>query len=160
AFARTVASHELVQAACAVPPTARYARSWERWHLAGSCSVGARADLHIAHRLHISQYVFPPSGGPLCALFSAQHLRKASSSRLRGAADGEAFDEQRRLADAHRHSLALLAAGADAGVELEVVADHPHLRERARSVADQRRAFDRRADLAVLDEVRLGAREH
>ena len=33
---------------------------------------------------------------------------------------------QRRLTDADRHALPVLAAGADAGVEREVVADHRH----------------------------------
>ena len=36
---------------------------------------------------------------------------------LGGAADRQAVDAQRRLADAYRHALAFLAAGADAGVE-------------------------------------------
>ena len=31
---------------------------------------------------------------------------------------------KRRLADADRHALAVLAAGADAGIERHVVADH------------------------------------
>ena len=40
-------------------------------------------------------------------------------------ADRDPLHAQRRLADADRHALAVLAAGADPGVELEVVADHP-----------------------------------
>ena len=43
---------------------------------------------------------------------------------LGGAADRQPVDAQRRLADADRHALAFLAADADAGVELHVVADH------------------------------------
>ena len=39
-------------------------------------------------------------------------------------ADRDAVDPQRRLADADRHALAVLAASADAGVEREIVADH------------------------------------
>ena len=42
----------------------------------------------------------------------------------RGAADRQPVDLQGRLADAHRHALAFLAAGADARIELHVVAHH------------------------------------
>ena len=56
----------------------------------------------------------------------------------------------------HRHALAVVAAGAHAGVELEVVADHADLLQHVRPVADQGRALDRRPDLAVLDQVGLG----
>src|SRR6185437_5243903 len=76
------------------------------------------------------------------------------------AADGDAVDAQRRLADADRHALAVLAAGADAAVECKVVADHRHAVQVGRSVADQHRALDRRPDLAVLDAIRLGTLEH
>jgi hypothetical protein len=67
--------------------------------------------------------------------------------------DGEAVDLERRLPDAHRHALALLAAGADAAVEREVVADHADARQRVGAVADQRRALHRVRHLAVLDHV-------
>src|SRR3546814_3851085 len=59
-----------------------------------------------------------------------------------------------------RHALALLAAGADAVVELHVVADHLHLGHHIGAVADEGGALHRRAHLAVLDEVGLGAGEH
>src|SRR3546814_4437073 len=49
---------------------------------------------------------------------------------------------------------------ADALVEREITADPLDAGEHARPVADQRRALDRRAQLAVLDPVRLGARKH
>jgi general secretion pathway protein A len=55
-----------------------------------------------------------------------------------------AVDAQRRLADADRDALPFLAAGADAVVELEVVADHRHARQHVGAVADQRGALDRR----------------
>jgi hypothetical protein len=42
-----------------------------------------------------------------------------------------------RLADADRHALAFLAAGADAGVEAHVVADHRDAGQHVRAVADQ-----------------------
>src|SRR3546814_11134456 len=53
-----------------------------------------------------------------------------------------------------------LAAGADAVVELHVVADHLHLGHHIGAVADEGGALHRRAHLAVLDEVGLGAGEH
>src|SRR5262245_55488626 len=77
-----------------------------------------------------------------------------------GASDRDAVHAQRRLADADRHALAVLAAGADAGVELEIVADHADAMQVGRPVADQHGALQRRADLAVLDLVGLGALEH
>src|SRR4051812_29776827 len=43
---------------------------------------------------------------------------------LARSSDRDPFHPQRRLADANRHALAVLAAGADAGIEREVVADH------------------------------------
>src|SRR5580704_14181332 len=81
-----------------------------------------------------------------------------AASDLR-AAHRQAGDLQRRLADADRHPLAVLAADADAGVEAEVVADHGDLGQRRGAVADQRRALHRRRHLAVLDQVGLGALE-
>src|SRR3989338_5331498 len=60
-------------------------------------------------------------------------------SRL-SSAHGQAVDPERRLAHAHRHALAFLAASADARVELQIAADHGHAREHVRSVADQGRA--------------------
>src|SRR5687768_3800781 len=76
-----------------------------------------------------------------------------------GAADGQASDLQRRLADADGHALARLTADADAWIEVEVVADHGHARQRRRPVADQGRALHRGRQLAVLDQVGLGALE-
>src|SRR3954462_5915528 len=75
-------------------------------------------------------------------------------------ADGDPVHAQRRLANPDRHALAVLAAGADAGVEFEVVADHADAMQVAWSVADQHRALDRRADLAVFQPIGLGALEH
>jgi hypothetical protein len=77
---------------------------------------------------------------------------------LTGSADREIVDAQRGLTNAHRHALALFAAGADAIVEFQIVADHRHAGQHVRTVADQRRAFDRRTDPTVFDEVRLGGR--
>src|SRR5688572_13831071 len=80
--------------------------------------------------------------------------------RLRGAADREAVDAQGGLPDADRHALALLAAGAHAGVQLHVVADHRDPGQRVGAVADDGRALDRVLDLAVLDPEGLAGREH
>src|SRR6478672_4446124 len=77
-----------------------------------------------------------------------------------GATHGNAVHPQGWLADADRYSLAVFAAGADAGVELEIVADHGDALEIGRSVADQHGALERRAELAVLDLEGLGDVEH
>src|SRR5215475_14090000 len=63
------------------------------------------------------------------------------------AADRDAVHAQRGLTDADRHALAVLAAGADARVELEVIADHHG-------------ALHRCADPSILDPVGFGALEH
>src|SRR5262249_5538038 len=81
-------------------------------------------------------------------------------ARLTGPAYGDPIHAQGRLADTHRHALAVLAAGADAVVELEVVADHAHAVEIGRTVADQHRALDRLRQLAALDLVGLGHLEN
>src|ERR1700738_4761411 len=87
-------------------------------------------------------------------------MRTLRIGALARPADCDAVHPQGRLADADRYALAVLAAGADAGVEREIVADHADAVQVARTVADQHRAFDRRADLAVLQFVGLGALEH
>src|SRR5438132_1600878 len=79
---------------------------------------------------------------------------------LAGSAHRHAIDAQRRLTHPDRHPLAVLAAGADTGIERQIVADHAHAGERVGPVADHHGAFERRADLAVLDAVDLGALEH
>ncbi|ABA47973.1 hypothetical protein BURPS1710b_3335 [Burkholderia pseudomallei 1710b] len=86
--------------------------------------------------------------------------RCGNAALRRGAAHRHVVEPQRRLADADGHALAFLAAHADARVEPHVVADHAHVLERFRAAADQRRALDRIRDLAVLDHVCLGRREH
>src|SRR3984885_8112400 len=77
-----------------------------------------------------------------------------------GAAHGECVDTQRRLADPHGNALTILAAGADAVVELQVVADHRDARQHVRAVADERGALERGGDPTVLDGVRLAGGEH
>src|SRR5262245_63473094 len=74
-------------------------------------------------------------------------------ARSTGATHREPVDAHRRLTHAHGHALPFLAAGADAIVELQVVAHHADAREHVGAVADQRGALDGRAQLAVLDEI-------
>src|SRR2546421_575380 len=75
-------------------------------------------------------------------------------------ADRNAIHPERGLADADRHALPVLATGAYAGIEREIVADHADAVQVGRAVADQHCAFQRRADFAVLDAIGLGALEH
>src|SRR6185312_9189748 len=77
------------------------------------------------------------------------------SRSLSRPANRDPVHPQGRLADADGHALAVLAAGADAGVEFKIVADHADAMQVARAVADQHRPLDRRADLAVLEPVGL-----
>ena len=63
-----------------------------------------------------------------CSASSPNQNLRTSARQPRssgGASDGQAVDQQRRLADAGGHALAALAANADAFVEREVVADRP-----------------------------------
>src|SRR5690606_10972857 len=91
---------------------------------------------------------------------TTQDPAPAASYSGPGPAHGDLRDQQRRLAHAHRHALAVLAAGAHALVQRQVVANHRHPLHGLRPVADQGRALDRRGDAAVLDQVGLGRREH
>src|SRR5262252_5137087 len=75
------------------------------------------------------------------------------------AANGQRINAKGRLPNPHRDALPILAAGADAGIELHVVADHGNASHGVGTVADERRSFDRCTDLAVFDLVRLGAGE-
>src|SRR2546428_12948897 len=63
---------------------------------------------------------------------------RSDPASYRGAADCDAVDANRREADAHRHGLAVLAAGPPALVELQVAADARDAREGLGAVADQR----------------------
>src|SRR5262249_2126695 len=75
---------------------------------------------------------------------------------LSGPADGDAVHTQGRLADADGHGLAILAASANAGIELEVISDHADAVEVGRTIADQHGALERLRKLATLDLVGLG----
>src|SRR5262245_47756002 len=87
------------------------------------------------------------SQGDLRAPLAIHGLRVRSYRR---SPYGDSVDPDRRQADADRHGLAVLAAGAHTLVELQVVADPRHARERLRAVADQGRALHRRGDPPVL----------
>ena len=65
----------------------------------------------------------------------------------------------RLLADADGHALTRLATGADAGIKGEVIADHLDLGQGRGPVADQGGPAHGRGDLAVLDQIGLGALE-
>src|SRR5262245_52060122 len=80
----------------------------------------------------------------------------SASLHLSRPAHRDAVHAQGRLADADGHRLAILAASANAGIELEVVSDHADTVEVGRAVADQHGAFERPAKLAAIDLVGLG----
>src|SRR6267143_4237852 len=79
---------------------------------------------------------------------------------LSRAADRESFDPERRLDDADRHALPILAAGSNTVVEFQVVADHRDARQHIGTIADQGGALEGCAHAAVLDGIRLARREH
>src|SRR5689334_20315870 len=79
----------------------------------------------------------------------------AVSVRSAGAADRKPIDPEGRLSYTDGNALAVLAAGADSIIELQIVPDHRDPREHIRTIADQRRALQRRADAALVDGVRL-----
>src|SRR5581483_10746222 len=67
----------------------------------------------------------------------------------------EAIDLEGGNADADGDGLAILAAGTDALVELEIVAHHGDARENVGPIADEGGVLERRGDFAVFDEIRL-----
>src|SRR5262249_4734754 len=60
----------------------------------------------------------------------------------------------------HRDALAVFAAGADAFIELQVVAHHAHVLERFRPVADQGGVADGARESAIFNEIAFGSREN
>src|ERR1700722_13490495 len=83
-------------------------------------------------------------------------MRIALSSR---AAYGHLVELDCWHANADRDALPVFAAGSDAFIHLEVVADHGDVLQRLRPVADQRGIANRGGDFAVLDQVSLRRRE-
>ena len=57
------------------------------------------------------------------------------------------------MANANRHALALLAASTNAGVKCHVIGNHADLGQRIRPIANQGRAFHRRTNLAVFNQI-------
>src|SRR5271154_1173173 len=78
---------------------------------------------------------------------------------LAGTADSQAINFNGRDADADGNRLPVFAAGADAFIELQIVADHRNSGQDVWSVADQSCAFDQGSDLPIFDEICLGRRE-
>ena len=72
---------------------------------------------------------------------------------LPGAADGHPIELDGGHADADGNALTVFAAGADAFVERQIVADHRYIFQSFRAVADQGRVANGGGDLAVFDEV-------
>src|SRR5690348_11434204 len=70
---------------------------------------------------------------------------------LPGAADRQILHLQGRLTYPHGNALPVFAAGSDAVIQLEVIADHGDPGQHVRTVTDERRPFQGRADAAVLD---------
>src|SRR5271157_25478 len=81
-------------------------------------------------------------------------MLKASSSA--GSADGQPVNFQRGNSDADGNGLAVLAAGSDAFVELQIVADHGNLGQHVGAVAEGRRFWGGGGGGPVLDRVALG----
>src|ERR1019366_5281076 len=75
------------------------------------------------------------------------------------ASDRDRGDLHRRASDADGDALAVLAARPDPVAHLDIVAQHRHLAEDLRPVADEVHPLERGRDLPVLDEVALGQRE-
>src|SRR5262249_21141785 len=155
-------------ASCA-PPLSRshgcLARSPRR--AAPSRSAAPRSTSPLARRRSLALMVasLPRRGARL----QVARLRLAPRRLLRAAAlslsplrpsDGDAVDLDRGGAHAHGHRLAVLAARPHPVGELEVAPHHRYPREHVGPVADEVHPLERGGDLAVLDEVALGQREH
>src|SRR4051794_33204447 len=100
-----------------------------------------------------------PAAAAASTAWRAKRSRSAAAAPLSdiGATDRHLRDPDRRLAGAHGHLLAVLAA--EAALHREVVADRVDPRQHLQARADQRRAAHRGRDLAVLDQVTLGEAE-
>src|SRR5437899_1110321 len=87
-------------------------------------------------------------------------LHESAGFPLCGAADGHTVDFNCWDADADGNRLSIFAAGADAFIEFQIVADHRNPRQHIGSVADQGCALDGGRDLAVFDQVCFRRREN
>src|SRR3970040_151760 len=79
---------------------------------------------------------------------------------LAGAAHGEPVHLDGGDADAHRNRLAVLAAGADALIERQIISHHGNVFQYRRTIADQGGIAHWPRQPAVLDEEGLRGREH
>src|SRR5438876_7528915 len=87
-------------------------------------------------------------------------LHEASSFLLCRSSHGHAIDLNRRNPYAYRYRLSVLAAGADAFVESQIVTDHRDASQHVGPIADQRSTFDRCRDLAISNQIGFRGREH
>src|SRR5262249_36997049 len=87
------------------------------------------------------------------------HARRMGELDLRSA-DRDRADLDRGAPDADGNALPVFPACPDPIGCLDVVAEHLHFTKNVGAVADQVHPFEGGGDLAVLDEVALGEREH
>src|SRR5208282_540161 len=132
-----------------------FSTSPRRTPAVGDSAVTHRTSAALAPLRRASSSAQPASSISTVAI----RLFPSSLSGAR-AADRYAVDSNRRQTHAHRHRLAVLAAGPDAGVEREVVADHRDASQYVGAIADKRGAFDGARHPAVLDQVGLARGEH
>src|ERR1700687_1107759 len=96
-----------------------------------------------------------------CALMPhSVQMRTCGASPGVRAADRQAIDAHCRQADTNGHRLTILAARADAFVEVQIVTHHTDALEHIGTVADQCGTLDWPRDLARFDEIRLARRKH
>src|SRR2546425_7435943 len=98
------------------------------------------------------------NGFGLCVKTVPPLLKRPDAPRRR-TSHGEMADLDGGNAHAHRDALPVFAAGADAGIELQIVADGHDARQDCGPVADQGRALDGRGHLAVFNQVSFRSRE-
>src|SRR5579864_960844 len=100
---------------------------------------------------------WPPDHAALYQLQGLFAYLLPLSCRLssRRAAHGHAVQLQRGDANAHRHRLSIFTAGANAFIELKIVAHHGNFCQRVRTVANQRAVLQRRGYMAVFNHVSL-----
>src|SRR5580700_6041900 len=85
--------------------------------------------------------------------FHSRSLHKAADIFPGCSAYGQAVDFNCRNTNTNGYGLSVLAASANAFVELQVIAHHRDTSEHIGPVSDQGRSFDGRGDLAVLDQI-------
>src|SRR6266404_9678300 len=87
-------------------------------------------------------------------------LHESAGFALCGAADGHAINFNCRDSYADGNGLSIFAAGSDAFIEFQIVADHRNPRQHIGSVADQGCALYGGGDLSVFDEIGFRRREN